>query len=149
MAMNFAEVHVYEPVHILLLKTNTVNYPNIVYHDNAVGDKECIVNMTLNLTNSGDNRVTDQGEITVLQKTIDSLNCTTVDFIKMDIQGNELSALQGAEQTIMQCRPVMMIEIENDDPNRQTIHNLLQGWGYKLHFKKNADHIFVDTRKNK
>jgi FkbM family methyltransferase len=44
--------------------------------------------------------------------TIDSLNLTSLGFIKMDVQGAELSALVGAERTIASLRPIVAIEIE-------------------------------------
>jgi FkbM family methyltransferase len=41
---------------------------------------------------------------------IDDLGLDRVDFIKMDIEGMELEALEGGLQTIMACQPCMLIE---------------------------------------
>lgn len=41
---------------------------------------------------------------------LDSLNLQVVDFVKLDVEGYELFALQGAEATIRRCKPVVMIE---------------------------------------
>jgi len=41
---------------------------------------------------------------------IDDLDLNRVDFIKMDIEGMELEALEGANKTIMKCQPCMLIE---------------------------------------
>jgi len=47
--------------------------------------------------------------------TIDELvlrdNIPCIDFIKMDIEGSELSALRGAESTIRRCRPKLAISL--------------------------------------
>mgnify|MGYP003305148556 FL=1 len=41
--------------------------------------------------------------------TVDSLGLDNVSFIKFDVEGSELSALEGAKDTINRCRPVMKI----------------------------------------
>jgi hypothetical protein len=41
--------------------------------------------------------------------TIDSLGLDNVSFIKFDVEGSELSALEGAKDTINRFRPVMKI----------------------------------------
>jgi FkbM family methyltransferase len=51
--------------------------------------------------------------------TIDGMNLTRLDFLKLDIEGFELKALQGAIQTINRCRPVMLIEVNEEALNRQ------------------------------
>ena len=46
--------------------------------------------------------------------TVDELsqpeNCEALDFISLDVEGSELEALRGAEQTIARCRPVILFE---------------------------------------
>ncbi len=37
-------------------------------------------------------------------------DCENVDFISLDVEGYELEALKGAEQTIARCRPVVLFE---------------------------------------
>ncbi len=49
-------------------------------------------------------------DVTVLTKSIDDLHLDRLDFIKMDIEGAELDALQGAEQSIQEHQPVMLVE---------------------------------------
>lgn len=41
---------------------------------------------------------------------IDDLGLQRIDFIKIDIEGMEMEALAGAEQSIERCKPQMMIE---------------------------------------
>jgi FkbM family methyltransferase len=43
--------------------------------------------------------------------TIDSLKLNNLGFMKVDVEGHELSCLQGATETIRRCRPTMVIEI--------------------------------------
>lgn len=141
MADLFEQVHAIEPVHWQLLQQNTATYPNVEVYPFCVGDVEKSVGVReFNPTNSGDNRVVEGNTHT--QYPIDSWAWQEVDFIKMDIQGHELAALQGAEKTIRTWHPVLMIELESDDPNRTKILDLLAVWGYHLKFRKNADHVF-------
>ena len=54
-------------------------------------------------------------DVIVETKTIDSYNFHNVDFIKMDVEGHELEALKGAENTIRKYMPPIYIEISNKD----------------------------------
>ncbi len=42
--------------------------------------------------------------------TLDSLSLDRMDFIKIDVEGMELSVLQGALKTIERCRPIVLFE---------------------------------------
>lgn len=50
---------------------------------------------------------------------IDALDLRQCDFIKLDIEGMELEALKGAEQTINRFRPKMLIEVNRGALERQ------------------------------
>jgi hypothetical protein len=59
------------------------------------------------------------------------------DFIKIDVEGYELKVLQGAEQTIKQCHPTMVMEINRTALNRQNcrpefIYDWLEKHGYSF-----------------
>lgn len=41
--------------------------------------------------------------------TVDSFNCDNVSFIKFDVEGSELDALEGAKETILKSRPAMKV----------------------------------------
>lgn len=61
---------------------------------------------------------------------IDDMNIERVDFIKIDIEGMELEALQGAEKTIRKTRPILLIErIKADETG---IGKFLTKLGYRL-----------------
>lgn len=44
-------------------------------------------------------------------RTLDSYNFTDVDIIKIDVEGHEFDVIKGAEQTILKYRPVVQVEM--------------------------------------
>jgi FkbM family methyltransferase len=68
---------------------------------------------------------------TVPLVTVDSLGLRGVTFMKIDVEGHELSALRGAELTIRRDRPRLLIEIEERRQPVQTVTFLLKSWGYR------------------
>jgi FkbM family methyltransferase len=57
----------------------------------------------------------DEGEsirVEVPVRTIDSYELSNVQVIKMDVEGREVSAIEGAAKTFARCRPVLLVEIE-------------------------------------
>lgn len=76
-------------------------------------------------------------------RTLDDL-CSTantagrqVSFIKIDIEGSELSALKGAQNTIQSWRPLLLVEFQEEASRRSghTVHDLwdfIEGMGYSM-----------------
>jgi len=54
--------------------------------------------------------MTDKEKTTVDLRTLDSFNFTHVDYIKIDVEGDELAVLQGASDTLSRCKPIIVIE---------------------------------------
>jgi FkbM family methyltransferase len=60
--------------------------------------------------------------------TIDSLNLQRLDFLKMDVEGMEIEALNGALETIKTHKPQLLIEFIKAEPG--AIEALVQDLGY-------------------
>ncbi len=78
--------------------------------------------------------------------TIDSLGLEDVDLMKLDIQGAELIALKGAEQTIRRCQPVVLVEekaIGEAVEHIGQVRALLESFGMVAKERVGADRIFV------
>ena len=82
-------------------------------------------------------RIKDRGDIKVPIKTIDSFKYENVGFIKYDIEGYELRAIKGSENTIKKYYPVIIVE--QNKGNIDAV-KLLQQWGYEL---KGIDDMFA------
>lgn len=68
--------------------------------------------------------------------TIDGLKLSRLDFIKIDVEGYELSVLKGAKKYIKKYRPVMLIELNDDTFKRSGIRRgeifkFLDKFGYR------------------
>lgn len=72
--------------------------------------------------NAGGSHLSDMTGIDVQTIPLDYLNVPKVDFIKLDLEGYEVFALQGAKNTITTNKPVMVIEM-NDGALRRHGHS--------------------------
>lgn len=67
---------------------------------------------------------------TVSMLSIDSLSLPRVDFIKLDVEGMEIEALEGARETLLRSRPTLLIEwIKVGQP---AVRDFLTPLGYRL-----------------
>lgn len=75
----------------------------------------------------------NKSNISVTTKKLDSFNYPDVGFIKIDVEGHELSVLQGAEKTIEKYQPSLLIEIEERHKNNsiQNVADFLKKFGYQ------------------
>jgi FkbM family methyltransferase len=78
-------------------------------------------------------------EVAVPRRKLDDYDFDAVGFIKIDVEGHELSVLRGASNTIERHRPLMLIEIEDrHKPNAICdVHNFLGNLGYEGYFLLN------------
>lgn len=71
----------------------------------------------------------DHLEKTIELATLDSFELSLVSLIKIDVEGHELEVLRGAESTVAECRPVVIVEIK--DRNRAAVENWFERNGYR------------------
>ena len=80
----------------------------------CLSDKEGTVYLCVSTSATGSYIVNSTSGYSVVQVQTTTIDCVAKDepdvtFIKMDIEGSELAALKGAEQTIRRCRPKLAI----------------------------------------
>lgn len=85
---------------------------------------------------------TDHGTLSLETTTLDDFvhnhHLTRLDFIKMDIEGSEVFALAGGQETIQRFRPILMIELDPAKLNMlgQTSEGLIHAihdLGYRIY----------------
>lgn len=63
-------------------------------------------------------------------------NLKKLDFIKIDVEGNEMQTLRGAKKTIEKFKPILMVEMEqrHHKENLWTLISEITDWGYSVNF---------------
>jgi len=79
---------------------------------------------------------------TTIDEAVAKSNAPRVDFIKMDIEGSELSALRGAESTIRRWRPKLAISLYHRPEDFFSIPSWIDslGTGYRLYLDHYSIH---------
>ncbi len=59
-----------------------------------------------------------------------------LDFIKIDVEGNEIKTLSGAKETIRQFMPTLMVEMEQRHHQTPIWNEIseVQSWGYEVKY---------------
>ena len=97
----------------------------VIVYTKGVWSKDALLPMHMNRNSAGDSFILDldPGQpvinlpLTTIDEVVSELRLTRVDFIKMDIKGAEVQALEGAKHTLAVYHPRMSIaseHLEND-----------------------------------
>lgn len=143
-------IYAFEPNHQLYKRLKRL-FPNSHISDIALSDNNTEAEFKIPVIN-GKNVHTrgtlqtdfheQDEEKTILQKVkvrkLDDLkiNFSRLDFIKIDVEGNEMRTLFGAKETIRKHRPILMVEMEqrhHKTPIWQYISEI-ESWDYKAYF---------------
>lgn len=145
----FQTVYTFEPewLNFYCLNRNVVE-PNVVKSQACLGSEASLVNLSIKEKNRGKTHISGDGIYPVY--TIDSLGLDICNLIHLDIEGYEYFALQGAQQTINKCQPVIVVEmwdqLDNrfgDNLNQKTV-NFLAQQGYRfVETLHGSDKVFV------
>ena len=65
-------------------------------------------------------------------RTLDSFELDRLDFLKADVEGQEIQVLMGAEATINRCRPLIFVEDDRQE-NSAALHAWLTAHGYRMY----------------
>lgn len=116
MSFDFGQVYCFEPIteHCVCWKANMENRDNAELFQMALGNENKEVSLrTREEGSSGGTGVEPEpkeGDFKCMMEKLDNFNFSDVDFIKCDCEGFELYVMQGAEETIKRCKPVICIE---------------------------------------
>lgn len=159
---NAKEIHSFEPdpTTFSILQKNIILNKQEDYtfaHPFAICDSEKIMKLYLLPGYSGDNRpyfIEGRPCIAVqgisIDQYVERFQVSEVDFIKIDIQGGESDALDGAVKTISRHKPVMMLEfspevsIDNGTGLRHRLLKLVNHENMKLFVIENNSLTAID-----
>lgn len=110
-------VHAFEPNPGIAASLRTWPQQALTVHEVALSDREGVGALRFNDTFSSLNDMshlhtvlTDQAEVRLAP--LDAFGFDRVTFLKIDVDGEEVRLLKGAEKTLMRCRPLAVLEIE-------------------------------------
>jgi FkbM family methyltransferase len=132
-----------------LLLHNIQNHPQIHHHAVALSNQPGRTALRYE-SHTGTCHMWESGHADGIEvRTLDSYQFSAVDVIKIDVEGMEVPLLQGAEQTIRNNRPWILIE-GNESPGRygrskRDILHLLHSWGMTRVYKQWPDQIYRFT----
>lgn len=147
----FRNIYAFEPetnnYNLLLKHVRQFNLSNVIPVKKGVGNKKIKLKIT---NNEGQSYISEYGKEEINVITIDEFvekNKIFVGLIKMDIEGFEYNAIKGAEKTIKEHKPLLLISIYHCGKDFFEIKPLLEKWGgYRFMIKKlNPHHFFFDT----
>ena len=127
----------------LFMNMNINNLKNVIFYWAGVGAAEGQIELSpLVSSNEGGTPLGGGTGQFVQLLTIDSLHLKNVSLIKMDVEGMEDQALDGARETILTNRPVIIIEIQGGNEfgsapqeiRRRIMHTIdtLESLGYNV-----------------
>lgn len=137
------KIYAYEPdpIHFQCLQKNIGS--NIIPKQVAIGANNGQVSLSTGDFTQG-KRVVGQGNIEML--TVDSLNLTDIDLIKIDVEGYEMEVLKGAIKTMKQVK-YLMIELNNNTKKYGSSNNQIERYlrknGFKVLLNHWPDKVFV------
>ena len=108
---DYEKVYFFEPFIkcIELAKRNLSQYPNIEFHNIAVSDKKSKIYFTENLGVA--NHQSEDGTLEVETDALDNIIKDRIDYIKFDIEGDELKAIEGARSLITRHKPKIAVAV--------------------------------------
>lgn len=130
---NFTEIEIYAfepfPENYNLLKQNTQRYNNIKCFNLGVGSRNSIVHFNNGHEfNSGVVSIVPESENPNIVLSLDTFNFDKkVEFIKIDVEGHELSAFEGMRELLLRDKPLIWLE-----DNEKNAVPYLQSLGYRI-----------------
>ena len=105
---HYNSIYFFEPgaEMMLVAKNRLSGNDNIVYAEVAASNKKEILHFS---SSGSSSKIEDVGDIEVQADTIDNIVNTPVTFMKMDIEGAESMAIEGAKETILKYHPRLAI----------------------------------------
>jgi FkbM family methyltransferase len=144
----FEVVEAFEPVaeHRSCFMANLVGRSNVTLNAVALGAVPGKISIKTENGSSGNSTVAGEGDIPM--ERLDSFEFEKIDFMKIDCEGYEENVLIGGVETILRCKPVIIVEQKRDMSaaygfKPQGAVTWLQHLGYNMAKEISGDFIMV------
>lgn len=148
MLMTFESVHAFEIMpQVRSCWLRNIQDPRAQLYEWGLSDQEGEVSVEWSPERSVNTWVGGEGT-TVTVKPLDHTQFDSVDYIKMDVEGHELSVLRGAESTIRRHQPIIHCELKQGALSRQglvkqDVRSWLRDRGYEQTLKFATEFVFT------
>ena len=123
------------PAAMECLRYNLRHYPQVTFIQSGLGESRYEAALQLS-PNVGASHLDKNSEPNVTVMALDEIGLSKLHLLKLDIEGFETFALQGAKETIKRCRPAILLEVntgalERAGSSEFELLSLLQSFGYR------------------
>lgn len=124
---DYRGLHIFEPdpSNMALIRARLADFDRICYHPIGLGNTRAITRFHSSLSTS---RISDDGELVVDVDRLDNVIKDPYSFLKLDIEGGEVSALMGAEQSIREYFPRIAVSVYHRPNDMVVIPKLIMGF---------------------
>ena len=128
----FPEMHIYRLA--LSDKNETADFKIPVINGETYNSRGTL--HTQFFENGEENHFTEKVKVMKLDDWAGLENLKRLDFIKIDVEGNEMETLRGAEKTIKKFKPILMVEMEqrHHEENLWTLISEIADWGFSINY---------------
>lgn len=105
---NYAGVHIFEPEpsNMAVIQNQLGSLSKVHLHPYGLSNQPQILRFSISGSSS---RISEQGEMEITVKRLDDVISEPFTFLKMDIEGSELDAIEGARSSIINYHPRLAI----------------------------------------
>ena len=143
---NYKKIYCYDITqsNIEALKINLKNYPNIICYNKALSNNQEPLYISQNSISTSANMVTQNGSEKIESSTLDIDIKEPITLIKMDIEGYEKKALEGAKNHIINDKPKLLISVYHNHEDLWKIPKIIREYNkdYKFYLRCYGTRIF-------
>lgn len=143
---NYKKIYCYDITqsNIEALKINLKNYPNIICYNKALSNNQEPLYISQNSISTSANMVTQNGSEKIESSTLDIDIKEPITLIKMDIEGYEKKALEGAKNHITNDKPKLLISVYHNHEDLWKIPKIIREYNknYKFYLRCYGTRIF-------
>jgi len=140
---DYKKIYLIEPIkeHLRIAKRDLAEHANIEFIEAGLSNKK---KQLFFHEEKSFSTLYQAGSQSVQVDTIDNIVCERVDYIKLDIEGSELEAIEGAKETILKYKPILAICIYHkaEDWHKVPQRVLSINSDYKIYLRHYMEGIF-------
>ena len=129
---------------IAKMKNNLAKYNNIIYRNVAISDKEESLYIKESNVDASANIVNNEGNNEIKATTIDNDIKEKISIIKMDIEGYEQKAINGAINHIKNDNPILLISVYHNNEDLWKIPKMIYeiNNNYDFYLNSHGSNVF-------